>query len=375
MTFLCAQIMLIFFGVTAVQPFLFNKGCLVTSWSNWSETNSYGIQTRTRQIMRFPSDGGQPCPVLFEERVQSEVDVDCQVSQWSAWGENFGFGQQSRIRNITQRPEGAGAKCPEIEDARYTGKVPSVNATAKTVQSKFIRPTGNYSVRRQAGTGSVRDLLLIMDSSGSIGLKGFKKANTEISRLIGLLCPLNGPFDKRPTSLYQHNQAAMLTFSTNVYQNFEFDDHSTTYDIQQAIADANYYGRRTDTASAFRQAVSLYQTNKGARDKSLVKREVLILTDGHSNNPAQTLAAVKELHKVADVYGLMTGTFTKEGMDEITSYVSSPVNKHLFYVKDLQELTSLVDFVEDAKKEAGQNWCAPFDVKYVEHVLVYISRT
>ncbi|XP_045157958.2 collagen alpha-5(VI) chain-like [Mercenaria mercenaria] len=358
MDFLCAQITLIFFGVTAVQAFLFNKDCLVTSWSNWSETNSNGIQTRTRQIMRFPSEGGQPCPVLFEER----VDVDCQVSQWSAWGENFGFGQQSRSRTITQRPGGAGAKCPELEEVRYTGEVPSVNVTAKKVEANFIRPTGNYRVRRQAGTGSVRDLLLIMDSSGSIGRNGFTKANSEISRLIGLLCPLNGPFDERPASLYQHNQAAMLTFSTYVNENFDFDDYSTTAEIQKAIAGARYYGGMTDTASAFTKAISLFQPDKGARDESLVKREVLILTDGRSNDRDQTLAAVKELHEVADVYGLMTGSFSKQGMEELTAYVSSPIDEHLFYVSNLQDLTSLVKFVEDTKEANGQNWCAPFDV-------------
>ncbi|XP_053395018.1 uncharacterized protein LOC123524270 [Mercenaria mercenaria] len=361
MIFLCAQFTLIFFGVPAVQTFLFSKDCLVTQWSNWSETNSYGIQTRTRQVMRYPSDGGQPCPAVVEEQGD---DVDCQVSQWSAWGGNFGFGQQSRSRTITQHPEGSGNKCPELEEVIYIGAVPSVNVTAKYVQSYFIRPTGNYRVRRQAGTtGSVRDLLLIMDSSGSIGRRGFTKANSEISRLFGLLCPLNGPFDKRPTSLYEHNQAAMLTFSSSVTQNFDFDDYSTTVEIQKAIAKAKYYGGSTDTASAFRQAVSLFKSNKGARDKSLVKREVLILTDGRSNNRAKTLAAVKELHEVADVYGLMTGTFSKEGMKELTKYVSSPVDRHLFYVKHLRDLTSLVDFVADNKKAAKQHWCAPFDVK------------
>jgi hypothetical protein len=100
-----------------------------------------------------------------------------------------------------------------------------------------------------------------MDSSGSIGQTNFQKANKEISTLIGLLCPEN-PFNKM-NGQYQYNQAAMLTFSSTVYQNFDFDDYATTEDIQGAISKAMYYGGGTNTAEAFIQAIGMFQSSKG----------------------------------------------------------------------------------------------------------------
>jgi hypothetical protein len=101
---------------------------------------------------------------------------------------------------------------------------------------------------------------------------------------------------------------------------------------------------------------------KGARKSSEVKPEVLILTDGQSNNRKQTLQAVEELRKVADVYGLMTGGFTERGKDELTAYVSAPINEHLFYTESYTELEALVKYLSDEKKKAGEKWCAPFNV-------------
>jgi uncharacterized protein YegL len=100
-----------------------------------------------------------------------------------------------------------------------------------------------------------------MDSSGSIGQSNFQKANKEIGTLIGLLCPEN-PFNKE-NGQYQYNQAAMLTFSSTVEQNFDFNDHATTEDIQGAISKAMYNGGGTNTAEAFMQAIEMFQSSKG----------------------------------------------------------------------------------------------------------------
>ncbi|XP_060561039.1 uncharacterized protein LOC132720832 [Ruditapes philippinarum] len=173
-------------------------------------------------------------------------------------------------RNVTQNPIGTGKQCPDLVENRYIDITPTVIETAKNVEQYFIRPKYNPNinpgerrllVRRQTNQGNVRDLLLIMDSSGSIGWSNFRKANKEISTLIGLLCPEN-PFEK-VNGQYQYNQAAMLTFSTTVHQHFDFDDHATTEDIQGAISKAMYYGGGTNTAEAFIQAIGMFKSSKG----------------------------------------------------------------------------------------------------------------
>ena len=107
-----------------------------------------------------------------------------------------------------------------------------------------------------------RDLVLIMDSSGSIGSKSFTEAKNQTSRLIGLLCPIP-PFDRIINFPYQYNQAAMVTYSTGVVNNFDFSTYSTTVDVQNAILRARYEGRQTNTHLAFDTARSLFNPSKG----------------------------------------------------------------------------------------------------------------
>ncbi|XP_060562462.1 uncharacterized protein LOC132722054 isoform X3 [Ruditapes philippinarum] len=335
--------------------------CSVTPWSPWSLVNSAGHQTRMRRIMRYPQNGGQPCPSLTE----TKDSADCTVTPWSTWSAEFGFGQQSRIRTVVTQPFGTGKQCPVLEEIRNTGIFPSVNVTAKNVQNFFARPNGNYFRDAKESTQSQnlhlsRDLVIIMDSSGSILSHRFKVAKEQTAKLIGLLCP-NNPFDKIPGFPYQYNQAAMLTFSSEVVENFDFNTYNTTARIQNAINSVIYLDGTTDTKQAFDQARGLFLPSKGVRDATRVKREVLILTDGRSNNPSQTLAAVKKLKLVADVYGLMIGGFSKAGMNEVTQYVSSPISEHLFCIENFQQLRDLLELIEATKTNAKEDWCAPFN--------------
>ena len=141
-----------------------------------------------------------------------------------------------------------------------------------------MRPTGQIKrkplqrvqrLRLQHNNGPaadmVRDLVLIMDSSGSIKSAPFEDAKFQTSRLIGLLCPNDPtpPFDKIAGSPYQYNQAAMVTFSTSVVENFDFNAYDTTTEIQQAIMGANYEGLLTNTHLAFDMAKSMFDPSKG----------------------------------------------------------------------------------------------------------------
>jgi hypothetical protein len=139
--------------------------------------------------------------------------------------------------------------------------------TAKNVQNFFARPNGivlSQTIKSSPSRSQdlSRDLVIIMDSSGSIGSNGFQVAKEQTAKLMGLLCP-TAPFDKIAGFPYQYNQAAMLTYSTNVVENFDFNRYSTTVNIQNAIKRVRYVGGGTNTNKAFDQARGLFQPNKG----------------------------------------------------------------------------------------------------------------
>lgn len=95
------------------------------------------------------------------------------------------------------------------------------------------------------------------------------------------------------------------------------------------------------------------------RTRPDVKQEVLIITDGRSNCGGDAIDEAQELQSKADVFGLMIGKHTTQGVDELTSYVSLPLNQHLFAVENFQELKALVDLIA---QDINLIKCASFDL-------------
>ena len=97
----------------------------------------------------------------------------------------------------------------------------------------------------------------------------------------------------------------------------------------------------------------------GMRTQSDVVQEVLVLTDGQSNCHGAVASAAKQLQRKATVFSLLIGSFTLRGVNEISSYVTTPVPKHLFAVKQLQDLDSLV---VELRKQRNTQKCMAFDL-------------
>lgn len=284
-------------------------------------------------------------------------EYDCQVTEWTSWSEPFGFGQISRHRKILRHPSVNGLPCPELEEIQYTGVPLTSEMMAESLAKNFIQPATYGDSTTQTGQGGhLRDLLIIMDSSESVGLAAFTSAKLQLGRLLGLLCPLDNPFEQG----YQH--VAMLRYSTRVSEIFDFKTHTSTTAVQNGINQTSYDKGLTCTDLAFNHVRDMYTPEKGARFVDGVKREVLIITDGLSNC-GDAVAAAKEVHEIADVFGLMIGTYSQYGMDELTKYVSTPAATHLFSIPNYHMLAELVDLIVAEKRERGQNWCAHFEKK------------
>lgn len=88
---------------------------VVGDWSAWSPcVNS--SQTRTRQVLIEPRDGGASCPVLSETQSCIET-LDCVVGDWSAWS-TCSNSLQTRTRKVLRQPQGSGAACPALTETQ-----------------------------------------------------------------------------------------------------------------------------------------------------------------------------------------------------------------------------------------------------------------
>uniref|UniRef100_A0A0G4FGV4 VWFA domain-containing protein n=1 Tax=Chromera velia CCMP2878 TaxID=1169474 RepID=A0A0G4FGV4_9ALVE len=181
--------------------------CRVSQWAEWSVCDSEcdaGMRTRTRRVTQMPKRGGEECPQLKEsapcpgrlgeeklkmdaaeksenldlERRLAKCTRDCVLTEWTQWdtcGLTCGGGWQKRMRNVAS-PATAGGHCPkeggnEIQNPRLEWR------QCNQQQCPAGRPICETPL----------DLVLLLDSSGSLGREGFSQvaaaARAIVSRL------------------------------------------------------------------------------------------------------------------------------------------------------------------------------------------------
>lgn len=137
-------------------------------------------------------------------------------------------------------------------------RVQAINATAHSVVHNFLRRSANvHPITGQRQEAHFRDLLIILDSSGSIGDENYDRAKRSISQLLKTLCPSPDPFGER----YHH--AGFIVYSTNVQMVFDFSAYNSIYDIQNAIENVPYLSGVTCTTDAFNVAFNMMSPQYG----------------------------------------------------------------------------------------------------------------
>lgn len=124
-------------GACETQPCQQPVDCKIGDWTAWSACtcDCNGVQSRTRHITTYPSEGGKPCsgslkiikacntgPSNCVELVgtdQQEPPQDCILSPFSDWNtctKTCGGGQQERSREIKQQANARGKACDDVLD-------------------------------------------------------------------------------------------------------------------------------------------------------------------------------------------------------------------------------------------------------------------
>lgn len=288
--------------------------------------------------------------------------VGCLMSQWSEWSGVYGFGERAKERVILRYPSNGGEPCPtSVSITGSTANKPTIQETANMIITSFLQrnPKTNSSspggiVKRAVPCDLFRDLVVIIDSSGSIGSHDFELAKEKLGDLLALLCPDPDPFDSNRLGGY--NQAALIQFSDFVREEFDFDDNHNIAKLKASIKSVPFQSGGTCTGDALYKAIQMFTTSKGMRQGT--KHEVLILTDGQSNCGKSLSTVLPTLQAKASVFGLMIGSFSSSGKIELTSYVSRPTPQHLFAVDSFQDLQKLLDAIKIQLDK--NNPCASF---------------
>ncbi|VDI12922.1 Hypothetical predicted protein [Mytilus galloprovincialis] len=318
--------------------------CVVSEWTAWGHPDNQGTCIRTRRILIKPVSTGKPCPATTETK---SVKRDCELGEWGQWTKPFGFGTIERIKQIKKEAFGGGAPCP-VE--RQTKNAPiTTTTTSENFGVQFVRPVVQP-----------RDLVLLIDGSGSIGDEPFAKTLEDLSELIGMFCPLSDPLDHKQNP-GNYIQLSAILFSTDSELVFKFNKYHSVKQAQHAIKAIHYNPGTTCKEKALMLGETMFTVSNGMRPSKAVKKEVLLLTDGLYNCEGDNivLSAAQSLKNVADVYGMMIGISTDDGRQKLSKLVSEPQRDHLFAVDDLGQFSKLIIHLKDLI-HAGKLNCVPF---------------
>ncbi|RXM27354.1 R-spondin-2 [Acipenser ruthenus] len=115
------------------------EGCEVGPWSEWGTCSrrnktcgyKWGLETRTRHIVKKPPKDTMPCPTIAESRrcrmaMRHCTKEGCEVGPWSEWGTcsrrnktcGYKWGLETRTRHIVKKPPKDTMPCPTIAESR-----------------------------------------------------------------------------------------------------------------------------------------------------------------------------------------------------------------------------------------------------------------
>ena len=181
--------------------------------------------------------------------------------------------------------------------------------------------------------------MFVLDSSGSIGSTNFQKMRNFVKTVVNDL-------DIGP----KRTQVGVIVFSSTASNSFHLNTYSDRQSLTAAVDGIPYIGGGTKTADALYLLIN--QGFAGARPKSQgVPRVAMVVTDGKSNDPDQTVIAAAALRQVPSI---MTYAVGIGGADrtELNTIASTRNNHKLVRYISSFDLVELERLQEDLREQA-----------------------
>ena len=181
--------------------------------------------------------------------------------------------------------------------------------------------------------------MFVLDSSGSIGSTNFQKMRNFVKTVINDL-------DIGP----KRTQVGVIVFSSTASISFHLNAYANRQSLTAAVDRIPYINGGTKTADALYLLIS--QGFAGARPKSQgVPRVAIVVTDGKSNEPDQTVIAAAALRQVPSImtYAVGIGGADKTELNTIASTRNN--HKLVRYISSF-DLVELERLQEDLREQA-----------------------
>ncbi|KAH3800977.1 hypothetical protein DPMN_154621 [Dreissena polymorpha] len=353
-----------FNALTSLQAELKKTACTVdggwTSFGSYSpctKTCGGGTQFHERSCINPPpANGGAQCVGQARENKDCNTQVCPTIppatttttptttpisttlasvdGDWTSFGsyspctKTCGGGTQFHERSCTNPPPAnGGAQC--IGQAREnkdcnTQACPTIPpATTTTAPTTTPIPT---TLASDCGS-SPSDIVFLLDSSGSVGDDNFMKQLDFVSQFAQT-------FDIGPRNV----QIGVVTFADTPHNEFNLNTYTDKNALVAAIKHITYISGDTYTHFAL-DYVKTNSFTKPAGDRNNVTNILIVMTDGRSNAPAETVKSAAALHAGLNAKVFVIGIGSGVSTSELEVIASD--NQHVFSVSSFDALTSL----------------------------------
>jgi len=302
--------------------------CQTDDWSGWSSCSKDcggGVMARSRNIEIEPEFGGEECPPTSDAQMCNvgSCDVDCTIDDWSEWSpcsKACDGGIQVRRR----------AELTPLQGAGYCSDPDCFEKTEQCADIRFEqKPCNDMKCDNNVACNSKIDLLLLLDGSGSVRPKGFKKEKKFAEDLLS-----------RMTISEEGAKAGYILFSKKIEIGAEmsFDEATMLADIDAE----KFPARTTNTAEALSTALEVLAAG-GRKDAQSI---VFVITDGMPNDVEATAMMAEKVKQSARLVFVAVGS--NLDMDQLYSWASFPPEMNVLTAPKFKKLKQYVgEFMAD----------------------------
>ncbi|XP_026114550.1 collagen alpha-6(VI) chain-like [Carassius auratus] len=200
--------------------------------------------------------------------------------------------------------------------------IQKVCTTVEETQKEVILMSRGCNQTAQA------DIVLLVDSSGSIGESDFQEVRKFLHAFVDR-------FNLRPDKV----RVGLAQFSDRPYQEFLLGEYSDKGDLHQKLNDLIYRKGRTNTG----QALTFIRENYFTQAREKVPGIAIVITDGESNDdveePSQRLR-----NQGVSIFVIRVG---KGKMEKLRTIANIPHEEFLFSIDSYQELQGLKESIRN----------------------------
>jgi len=315
--------------------------CAQTEWSGWSDCTANcntGVQSRVRAKTVEPANGGAPCEEESEV-AQCNTDAcnqDCEFGEWTAWtmcSKVCNVGHREREKPVMHEAVGLGECAAPSDPSRFASEECNTQSCTTLLNPGQTVLTCSAMV----------DLIILVDSSGSLGTYGWAESKKMAEALVKSV-------ESGPNAV----NVGVIEFSGPGWRYWRQCTNGNPNDaVSPEMCGVQWVSRLSENASDVSKAVEGMPYLRGTTFTSLALAEaeaeliqgrkdaesvVIVITDGRPLYESATTAAATSIKTKAKLMWVPVGSGVESAVENMKQWATQPWEDNVIRVLDFASL-------------------------------------